>query len=427
MASSKSMSVGDPSSVEEGYVAIDVDQLSGVTDSQLRDKHLFNNSLLSDAAFLVQGERIPVHTFLLRSASCVFDRMFSAEWRKGEDVVIDDFRASPFLSLIRWIYCKEIIFEKGCLLDMMRLASKYMVQSLIKAVKAEENRRFVWSIVAHAMEYEDVVRTTTCWDLITSDVRAIHYEDFLNSPPVVVEKLTSFDSLCIRETELFDACNEWSKAECKRRGMEINSGNQRQVMEPFLKQFAFQTMRLVNFAGLPCEILTEKEQILVFRAIAGRPVITPFRAVRSGAPDEAQPRATFRFTIEGFSKVSEQVSSVQTFVRNLPWRILADQTVDENLTLYLGFYLQCDGDSKGTMWSCNATAELRMIPQKEGMKPLLHKISQKFCAGEDNWGFAYFKAWNDIRDPENGWIKDDSIILEVGLSADVPQYTNPSH
>lgn len=116
--------------------------------------------------------------------------------------------------------------------------------------------------------------------------------------------------------------------------------------------------------------------------------------------------------------------SEPTFVRNLPWRIMAmprtNQAHDRQQTRSLGFFLQCNGDSEAATWSCNATAELRMIPQKEGVEPLVRKISHIFYAKENDWGFSHFQAWSDILDPEKGWIKDDSIILEVWVSADAP-------
>lgn len=89
-------------------------------------------------------------------------------------------------------------------------------------------------------------------------------------------------------------------------------------------------------------------------------------------------------------------------------------------------------------WSCNATAELRILPQKEGSESLPRRIQHIFYSKENDWGFSHFATWNvsfsasyiafysncvlfqDILDPEKGWVKDDSIILEVWVSADAP-------
>lgn len=88
-------------------------------------------------------------------------------------------------------------------------------------------------------------------------------------------------------------------------------------------------------------------------------------------------------------------------------------------TKSLGFFLQCNGDSEAVSWSCNAIAELRLLSQNGGL-PLSRKINHVFYSKENDWGFSHFHTWSDIVDPEKGWIKDDSIILEVSVSADAP-------
>ena len=289
-----SLQIGDPAVVLLDDLAKDVDQLSDMPDIQSRSKHLFNNDLLSDAVFLVDGRRIPVHSLFLRSASCVFDAMFSHNWKRDEDIEITDFSASPFLSLLRWIYCSELVFEEDCLLDVMRLASKYLVNSLLKSVSVHLNQKFIWSIVAHAMEYGDKERQAACWKLIASKTQTlVALNDFQNCPTDILQSLTSFDSLSLREIELFEACYKWSEAECTRQGLEVKHENQRQVMDPFLKQFAFQTMKMDEFAGHPCDILTEAEQSAVFRFIAGKLVATPFRTMRKVVAEGEQPEQVF--------------------------------------------------------------------------------------------------------------------------------------
>lgn len=97
----------------------------------------------------------------------------------------------------------------------------------------------------------------------------------------------------------------------------------------------------------------------------------------------------------------------------------SNQTHERQPSRSLGFFLQCNGDSESSTWSCNATAELRLIPQN-GDEPLTRKIQHVFYSKENDWGFSHFAAWNDILDPEKGYVKDDSIILEVWVAADAP-------
>lgn len=74
-------------------------------------------------------------------------------------------------------------------------------------------------------------------------------------------------------------------------------------------------------------------------------------------------------------------------------------------------------------WSCNASAELRMLKQTDasGEKdPFQRRIQHLFFSKENDWGFSNFLTWNDMTDPSKGYIKDDSIILEVFVTADAP-------
>lgn len=51
----------------------------------------------------------------------------------------------------------------------------------------------------------------------------------------------------------------------------------------------------------------------------------------------------------------------------------------------MGYFLQCNGDSDLASWTCSATAELRIISQKEGIddmsrsKLTFHSISMVIC------------------------------------------------
>ncbi|KAJ4444389.1 hypothetical protein ANN_06181 [Periplaneta americana] len=144
--------------------------------------------------------------------------------------------------------------------------------------------------------------------------------------------------------------------------------------------------------------------------------------------------------------------------------------------------LLCNGESESSSWSCYAVAELRLLSQKEDGEPFSRKdlhtdsnsshgtgkrifsrdgtkvwtpeqwasafftdetgqaqlrttlleewdlipkrpsneIQHLFYSKENDWGFSHFMSWQDVLDPEKGFIKDDSITLEVHVVADAP-------
>ncbi|XP_019638120.1 PREDICTED: uncharacterized protein LOC109480372 [Branchiostoma belcheri] len=139
---------------------------------------------------------------------------------------------------------------------------------------------------------------------------------------------------------------------------------------------------------------------------------------------EPQGEATFRFTVKNFSEVKEAQYSNPVFIRNLPWRIMArpdhNSSSDPTHNKSLAVYLQCDADST-SFWSCRASFELRLIPQKIGVK--IHGMASEnvFYKNADNWGWFQFMPWHEVCDPQKGYIKDDKIILEAYVKADAPR------
>lgn len=39
---------------------------------------------------------------------------------------------------------------------------------------------------------------------------------------------------------------------------------------------------------------------------------------------------------------------------------------------------------------------------------------------EDDWGFAHFISWDDLMEPDNAFVKDDSITIEAHVIAEAP-------
>lgn len=142
--------------------------------------------------------------------------------------------------------------------------------------------------------------------------------------------------------------------------------------------------------------------------------------------EEMRSEATFQFRVENFSKLKESTLSPPYFVRNLPWKIMvmprSSMSNDRNPqeTRALGFFLQCNGESDSSSWSCNALAELRLHSFKPDQEPFCRKIKHLFYSKENDWGFSHFMAWNEILDPEKGYIINDTIVLEVHVQAEAP-------
>lgn len=141
--------------------------------------------------------------------------------------------------------------------------------------------------------------------------------------------------------------------------------------------------------------------------------------------DESRPEATFNYTVHNISKLKETVLSPPCYIRNLPWKIMVmprntSPQQDRAPQKFLGFFLQCNGESESSSWSCNAVADLRLRTQKEGVEDFSRKIQHLFFSKENDWGFSHFMNWNEVLEPERGYCKEDSVILEVHVNAEAP-------
>ncbi|KAK7111658.1 ubiquitin carboxyl-terminal hydrolase 7-like isoform X1 [Littorina saxatilis] len=138
--------------------------------------------------------------------------------------------------------------------------------------------------------------------------------------------------------------------------------------------------------------------------------------------DDSRAEATFRYTVENISKLKETALSQSCMVRNLPWKIMAmprnSQNTDRQKSL--GFFLQCNADSDSASWSCHANAELRILNARPDTEPFCRKIQHLFYCKENDWGFSHFLSWNELLDPEKGYVKDDKVTVEVHVVADAP-------
>ena len=92
-----------------------------------------------------------------------------------------------------------------------------------------------------------------------------------------------------------------------------------------------------------------------------------------------------------------------------------------NICSFFRFFLQCNGESEASSWSCQAQAELRVINQKNPQENFVRKIGHLFYAKENDWGFSHYLSWNDVCDPEKGYITEDgSVTFQVKVQADAP-------
>jgi hypothetical protein len=262
---------------------LDMDETG--TSGSSRNKSLLGRDRLADAVFLVGPDdrtavRIPVHTFLLMAAGEAFEKMFSGNWKKEEAIRIIDCNESAMYSLLRWIYTDRLVIEADRLTDVMHVAKKYFVNGLFNfiAVNLQDNDSFVWEVISFSAEFDHKKITNKCLDIIKADPdKYLKQPESLSSCGDAVAAIVSSD-IPVTEMCIFKWALKWAEEECKREGIDPQMGK-RQVMQPFIRQFAFASMDQKEFADFVSAsgVLSGDEQLLIFRIMSGIQLENPFR------------------------------------------------------------------------------------------------------------------------------------------------------
>ncbi|KAI5634620.1 BTB/POZ domain-containing protein [Phthorimaea operculella] len=134
--------------------------------------------------------------------------------------------------------------------------------------------------------------------------------------------------------------------------------------------------------------------------------------------------ATEQWVVAGFKGTEDSRFSPPFFVRGLRWRIEMLPSQDAGECKMLSIYLHCLGPQTPyhlKMYSCYAKVTLRLLshyPNRESTESTL----QKKYTSTNAWGFKKFLQWKEVRNPRNGFIKDDTITIEVYIVAEPPVY-----
>lgn len=126
----------------------------------------------------------------------------------------------------------------------------------------------------------------------------------------------------------------------------------------------------------------------------------------------------FRLTIKKIDEL-KSIRSSPVIVQDLPWQIelYRREAKDENSIDTLSIYLHCLSNNK-LQWFCGAMATVRLQSFKNNRPSLLNAIQPwVFCADELVWSCKGFIRWADLFDANNGYVKNNQIVIDVKISA----------
>ena len=172
-----------------------------------RTTFIFNNELLSDVKFVVpvstgQSESkkvIPAHKFVLAISSPVFYAMFYGQMAETTNSIeLPDCDHQSLLEMFRFMYTDEVSLSGSNVMQVLYLAKKYIVSSLVE--KCTEYLRDnlkasnVFCILPHAQKFENKDLEDRCWEVIEKQTEeAVTSDEFVTVERSVVESVVKRD------------------------------------------------------------------------------------------------------------------------------------------------------------------------------------------------------------------------------------------
>ncbi|GMT29978.1 hypothetical protein PFISCL1PPCAC_21276 [Pristionchus fissidentatus] len=128
----------------------------------------------------------------------------------------------------------------------------------------------------------------------------------------------------------------------------------------------------------------------------------------------SNPDLVIRMDIQEVSKLSDTgIFSDAHYVKDLPWKLKVRSETSERTgnVKALGVYLCCNEESESPQWSCDYSFEAVAV----NINPTdnkVYKLTNKFNILHTLRGPFALIVWDDLVDPEKGFIKDDRVTVE---------------
>jgi len=241
-----------------------------------RTTFIFNTELLSDVKFVVPAstgeseskKAIPAHKFVLAISSPVFYAMFYGQMAETKNSIeLPDCNYESLLEMFRYLYSDKVNFSGSNVMQVLYLANKYMLPSLVEKCAEYLRRNLkasnVFCILPQAQKFEDKDLEGRCWKVIEEQTEeALKSGEFVTVERSLVETVVEREVLNVKEVELFKAVDRWAREESERQGITPDGESKRRIIgEEIVKDIRFPLMSQQEFASvvIDSDILTLKE------------------------------------------------------------------------------------------------------------------------------------------------------------------------
>ncbi|GMT29983.1 hypothetical protein PFISCL1PPCAC_21280, partial [Pristionchus fissidentatus] len=133
--------------------------------------------------------------------------------------------------------------------------------------------------------------------------------------------------------------------------------------------------------------------------------------IRSDAK-ACRPDLVIRMDVDEVSKLdADGVYSEVIYSNELPWRLCVNSENSKRTSnkKMIGAYVECNWESESDEWGCEIAVENAVISRNNGEEKLFNRF---LASGYTLKGILRLISWNDLKDPNKGFVFNDRITVE---------------
>ena len=198
---------------------------------------------------------------------------------------LPDYEYESLLELLRFLYYDKVNLSGSNVMQVLNLATQYMVPSLVnKCTKYLRDILVVsnvFQILVAAEKFEAKELERECWKLIEMQAdEALMSDGFSTVEISVVKSVVKRRTLNVKEVDLFKAIDQWATKKIVKQGQTLTGHLKRRILgDEIVKAIRFPLISQAEFASvvLSSGILTNEENSDMMRYYSNVPTLSlPF-------------------------------------------------------------------------------------------------------------------------------------------------------
>ena len=188
-------------------------------------------------------------------------------------VEIDDPEVHPtaLLTLLRFIYKKEVVVDRKLIKEILYAAEKYDVHEFVESLGFLVSPETVLDFFPFVFKVgkRHALYKRCNWVIRSQTKLILKTDSFLDADEEIIHDILCSDLLQTKELDLFNSYVKWTDRQLQKQAIEVTDEKRKEAMKD-LVLIRFPIMSLEEFAVGPAEgkILTSDEKLDIYRSMA---------------------------------------------------------------------------------------------------------------------------------------------------------------